>query len=147
MLYNVGDVVKIKDDLQVDEFYGNGCFVNKFMTKYLGTIQVIDEIDKFNKIFKLKGIDFSWTEEMFEGKITNRNIDEIKNPIEPCFLCETKKFMLTKNGAIDIVNGNRLEIDSNLDGLTNVEINFCPICGRKLERVVDKGLKFRNRRM
>lgn len=141
MLYNVGDVVKIKDDLQVDEFYGNGCFVNKFMTKYLGTIQVIDEIDKFNKIFKLKGIDFSWTEEMFEGKITNRNIDEIKNPIEPCFLCETKKFMLTKNGAIDIVNGNRLEIDSNLDGLTNVEINFCPICGRKLERVADKGYK------
>lgn len=141
MLYNVGDVVKIKDDLQVDEFYGNGCFVNKFMTKYLGTIQVIDEIDKFNKIFKLKGIDFSWTEEMFEGKITNGNVDEIKNPIEPCFLCETKKFMLTKNGAIDIVNGNRLEIDSNLDGLTNVEINFCPICGRKLERVVDKGYK------
>lgn len=131
MLYNVGDVVKIKDDLQVDEYYGD-CFFNKFMTKYLGTIQVIDEIDKFNKTFKLIDIDFSWSKEMFEGKI-----DEI----EPCFLCETKNFMLTKNGTIDIVNGNRLEIDSNLDGLTNVEINFCPMCGRKLERVVDKGYK------
>lgn len=117
-------------------------FFNEFMTKYLGTIQVVDEIDKTNnKIFKLKDIDFSWAEEMFEGKIVNGNIDEIKNPIEPCFLCETKKFMLTKNGTIDIVNGNRLEIDSNLDGITDVEINYCPMCGRKLERVVDKGYK------
>ena len=142
MIYCVGDVVKIRDDLEVNEYYGDHCFFNEFMTKYLGTIQVIDEIDKTNdKIFKLKDIDFSWSEEMFEGKIVNGNIDEIKNPIESCFLCETKKFMLTKNGAIDIVNGNRLEIDSNLDGLTDVEINYCPICGRKLERVVDKGYK------
>ena len=112
------------------------------MTKYLGTIQVVDEIDKTNnKIFKLKDIDFSWSEEMVEGKIANGNIDEIKNPIEPCFLCETKKFMLTKNGTIDIVNGNRLEIDSNLDGITDVEINYCPMCGRKLKRIVDKGYK------
>lgn len=142
MLYRVGDVVKIRDDLEVNEYYGDYCFFNEFMTKYLGTIQVVDEIDKTNnKIFKLKDIDFSWSEEMVEGKIANGNIDEIKNPIEPCFLCETKKFMLTKNGTIDIINGNRLEIDSNLDGLTDVEINFCPICGRKLERVVDKGYK------
>ena len=42
---------------------------------------------------------------------------------------------------IDIVNGNRLEIDSNLDGLINIEINYCPICGRKLERIVGKGYK------
>ena len=142
MIYRVGDVVKIRDDLEVNEYYGDYCFFNEFMTKYLGTIQVVDEIDKTNnKIFKLKDIDFSWSEEMVEGKIANGNIDEIKNPIEPCFLCETKKFMLTKNGTIDIINGNRLEIDSNLDGLTDVEINFCPICGRKLERVVDKGYK------
>lgn len=142
MIYRVGDVVKIRDDLEVNEYYGDYCFFNEFMTKYLGTVQVVDEIDKTNnKIFKLKDIDFSWSEEMVEGKIANGNIDEIKNPIEPCFLCETKKFMLTKNGTIDIINGNRLEIDSNLDGLTDVEINFCPICGRKLERVVDKGYK------
>ena len=140
MLYNVGDVVKIRDDLEIDEYY-NDCFFNKFMTKYLGTIQVIDEIDKFNKSFKLRDIDFSWSEEMFEGKIINGDIDKIKNPIEPCFLCETKKFMLTKNGTIDIVNGNRLEIDSNLDGVTTVEINYCPMCGRKLKRIADKGFK------
>ena len=98
MLYRVGDVVKIRDDLEVNEYYGDYCFFNEFMTKYLGTIQVVDEIDKTNnKIFKLKDIDFSWAEEMFEGKIVNGNIDEIKNPIEPCFLCETKKFMLTNN--------------------------------------------------
>lgn len=140
MLYRVGDVVKIRDNLEIDKYY-NDCFFNKFMTKYLGTIQVIDEIDKFNKFFKLRDIDFSWSEEMFEGKIVNADVDKIENPIEPCFLCETKKFMLTKNGTIDIVNGNRLEIDSNLDGLTDVEINYCPICGRKLENTIDKGYK------
>lgn len=142
MIYRVGDIVKIRDDLEIDKYY-NDCYFNKFMTKYLGTIQVVDgiEVDKTNKFYTLKDADFSWSEEMFEGKIANGNIDEIKNPIESCFLCETKKFMLTKNGTIDIVNGNRLEIDSNLDGLTDVEINYCPICGRKLERVVDKGYK------
>lgn len=136
MFYNVGDVVKIRDDLEIDKYY-NDCFLNEFMTKYLGTIQVIDEIDKFNKFFKLRDIDFFWSEEMFEGKIGD--VDKIKNPIEPCFLCETKNFMLTKNGTINIVNGNKLEIDSNLDGLTDVEINYCPICGKKLEMVIDKG--------
>lgn len=142
MLYRVGDVVKIRDDLEVNEYYGDYCFFNEFMTKYLGTIQVIDEIDKTNnKFYTLKDADFSWSEEMFEGKIANAEVDKTENPIEPCFLCETKKFMLTKNGTIDIINGNRLEIDSNLDGLTDVEINYCPICGRKLKRVVDKGYK------
>ena len=143
MLYNVGDVVKIRDDLEIDKYY-NDCYFNKFMNEYSGTIQVIDkidEIDKTNKFFKLRDIDFSWSEEMFEGKIVNADVDKIENLIEPCFFCETKKFMLTKNGTIDIVNGNRLEIDSNLDGLTDVEINYCPICGRKLERVIDKGYK------
>lgn len=138
MRYKVGDVVKIRDDLEIDKYY-NDCFLNEFMTKYLGTIQVIDEIDKFNKFFKLRDIDFFWSEEMFEGKIGD--VDKIKNLIEPCFLCETKNFMLTKNGTINIVNGNRLEIDSNLDGLTDVEINYCPICGKKLEMVTDKGYK------
>lgn len=140
MIYHVGDVVKIRDDLEIDSFYSE-CYFNKFMHKYSGTMQVIDEIDKINKFYTLKDIDFSWSEEMFEGKIANAEVDKIENPIEPCFLCETKKFMLTKNGTIDIINGNRLEIDSNLDGLTDVEINYCPICGRKLERVVDKGYK------
>lgn len=142
MIYRVGDAVKIRDDLEIDKYY-NDCYFNKFMTKYLGTIQVVDgiEVDKTNKFYTLKDADFSWSEEMFEGKIANAEIDKTENPIEPCFLCETKKFMLTKNGTIDIINGNRLEIDSNLDGLTDVEINYCPICGRKLERVVDKGYK------
>ena len=142
MIYHVGDVVKIRDDLEIDKYY-NDCYFNKFMTKYLGTIQVVDgiEVDKTNKFYTLKDADFSWSEEMFEGKIANAEIDKTENPIEPCFLCETKKFMLTKNGTIDIVNGNRLKIDSNLDGLTDVEINYCPICGRKLERIVDKGYK------
>lgn len=142
MIYRVGDAVKIRDDLEIDKYY-NDCYFNKFMTKYLGTIQVVDgiEIDKTNKFYTLKDVDFSWSEEMFEGKIANAEVDKTENPIEPCFLCETKKFMLTKNGTIDIVSGNRLEIDSNLDGLTDVEINYCPICGRKLERIVDKGYK------
>lgn len=142
MIYRVGDAVKIRDDLEIDKYY-NDCYFNKFMTKYLGTIQVVDgiEIDKTNKFYTLKDVDFSWSEEMFEGKIANAEVDKTENPIEPCFLCETKKFMLTKNGTIDIVSGNRLEIDSNLDGLTDVEINYCPICGRKLKRIVDKGYK------
>lgn len=64
--------------------------------------------------------------------------------MEKCFLCDGKNYIITDSGAdIEIINGNRLEIDyNNYDTpCINIEINFCPMCGRKLENTREKGYK------
>lgn len=60
-----------------------------------------------------------------------------------CFLCNDNNYMITKTGAtIDIVDGNRLEMDfDSHEPSINIEINYCPICGRKLESKNDKGYR------
>lgn len=62
--------------------------------------------------------------------------------MDKCFLCESNSYITTKSGAsIDILDGNRLDIDLSCshEPCINIEINFCPICGRKLENTKDKG--------
>lgn len=58
-----------------------------------------------------------------------------------CFLCEDKNYITTKSGAyIEILEGNRLDIDfSSHEPCINIEINFCPICGRTLTVEKEKG--------
>lgn len=59
-----------------------------------------------------------------------------------CFLCEGGGYMSTNtNAIIDILDGNRLDIDFSCshEPCINIEINFCPICGRSLESKKDKG--------
>ena len=62
--------------------------------------------------------------------------------MDKCFLCDSDSYMVTNAGAyIDIIDGNRLDIDFDSPHVPeiNIEINFCPICGRKLENTKDKG--------
>lgn len=62
--------------------------------------------------------------------------------MDKCFLCDSDNYMITDTGAyIDVLDGDRLEIDCNSPYVTeiNIEINFCPICGRKLESTKSKG--------
>ena len=59
-----------------------------------------------------------------------------------CFLCNDSCFITTKTGAdIEIIDGNRLDIEYNGFHVPtiNIEINFCPMCGKKLENTTDKG--------
>ena len=54
--------------------------------------------------------------------------------MEKCFLCNDS-YITTNTGAdIEIIDGNKLNIDYNGFQVPdiNIEINFCPICGRKL---------------
>lgn len=56
-----------------------------------------------------------------------------------CFLCEGNSYMCINNSNyIEILDGNRLDVEIESSTI-NVEINYCPICGKKLEPKKDKG--------
>lgn len=64
--------------------------------------------------------------------------------MKQCFLCNNDNYIVTNTGAyIEIIDGNRLDIDCNSPEVPNIniEINFYPICGRKLENTKDKGYR------
>lgn len=66
--------------------------------------------------------------------------------MDKCFLCESDGYMIANTGAyIDVIDGNRLDIDFDSPHVPeiDIEINFCPICGRKLESTTDKGYTIR----
>ena len=69
MKYKIGDRVKIREDLIVNEYYGKIDFI-KDMKKYLGEESVICAIDYKNGRefgYLLKDCDlYTWTDEMLE---------------------------------------------------------------------------------
>lgn len=59
-----------------------------------------------------------------------------------CFLCSSNvEFMTTPSGAYIDIEGNRLtiEIKNHHEQDIDIEINFCPICGKELQSQNDKG--------
>lgn len=65
-----------------------------------------------------------------------------------CFLCEGEGYITTKSGAcIEILDGNRLDIDFSCshEPCINIEINFCPICGKGLEIQKEKGYEIKHK--
>ena len=67
MKYKVGDKVRVRNDLVVNEKYGNDTFIVG-MESYSGKTLTVSEITPKNK-YKLKEVVcyFNWTDEMFEG--------------------------------------------------------------------------------
>ena len=79
--YKVGDVVKVKDNLEINKYYDDVRF-GEAMVKYLGKKVTIAEIFD-NKYYCIKEDNdcFYWTEDMFEDKI--EKIEEISNTYFP----------------------------------------------------------------
>lgn len=67
MKYNIGDRVKIKEDLEYDEIYG-GVYVTDIMLKYRGEVAEIAEVNSnFNDRYILKDCGHWWfNEDMLE---------------------------------------------------------------------------------
>lgn len=66
MEYKIGDIVRIRDDLQIGEIYGE-CYVVEYMLKFRGTLDIIADIDK-NGDYHLSNKDnnYTWNKEMLE---------------------------------------------------------------------------------
>lgn len=76
MKYNVGDKVRIREDLITGEKYNDLTFVPD-MVQYMGKVATITRI-KFEDVYgiDLDGKTWSWSDEMFEDvKDTPKNVD------------------------------------------------------------------------
>lgn len=83
MKYKIGDVVKVRDDLQGGEKYGE-CDIIGAMLKFRGTIDTIEYIDEDGD-FELASEDnpFTWHKDMLEpvaieDDLKSTNVDKIK---------------------------------------------------------------------
>jgi hypothetical protein len=76
MKYKVGDKVRIRKDLIIDEVYNDLTFVLD-MVQYMGKVATITRI-KFDDVYGINLDDdkWSWSDEMFEDiKDTPKNVD------------------------------------------------------------------------
>lgn len=70
MEYKIGDVVRIKDNLQVGEKYG-GCNVIDDMLKYRGMVDIIEYIDKEGDYHLANDNNpYVWNKDMLEPALT-----------------------------------------------------------------------------
>lgn len=79
--YKVGDKVKIRSDLKVDKFYKmNGVFTQQGfvhgMKTELGKTREIASADNYG--YTLKGVNYYWTDEMFEEKVEEKFLAKFK---------------------------------------------------------------------
>ena len=76
MRYEIGDMIRVKDDLVTNTGYGTErCYFIEEMEKYLGRQARIIDIDEVeNRVYYLLDIDdrsFHWVKEMFEEESVN----------------------------------------------------------------------------
>jgi hypothetical protein len=76
MKYKVGDKVRVRDDLVIDKFYGNGYRFIAEMARYKGQIVTISRV--CHDFYKVKDDIYylSWVDEMFEEKETKYKVGD-----------------------------------------------------------------------
>lgn len=70
--YNVGDIVKVKEDLKMNEIYGE-YYVASDMLKFSGRKVTIKSVEYDS--YRILESGFYWTDEMFEETIKTEEID------------------------------------------------------------------------
>lgn len=74
MKYKVRDKVRIREDLEVGERYGDSDFI-KSMEQFKGDLVTIEQVNESSYDIEEDAIGFFWSDEMIECKVYN-NIDE-----------------------------------------------------------------------
>ena len=69
MKYKVGDKVRVREDLIVDQWYGEDTFASG-MVSFKGKIVTISNIESGFYILKEDSSRWSWTDEMFSGRVS-----------------------------------------------------------------------------
>lgn len=75
MKYKVGDRVKVRNDLVVNETYGDGCRFRSDMARYKGQVVTISRVFDVDGFYKIKddSSNWSWVDEMFVDTVENKN--------------------------------------------------------------------------
>lgn len=115
MKYKVGDKVRIRKDLIVDEIYGNESFVTG-MKGMCGKVVTIDSVNEGVELYRIKECGYNWTEEMFEE---NGDKLSLKGKIVEVAAGYTYYMISETKG---------LREGSHATGITwSIETAFCPI--------------------
>ena len=109
MIYNVGDRVKIKEDLEYDEIYG-GVYVTDTMLTHCGEVLEIVEVNRLNDSYMLKGCGHWWFNENMLEPINDSDDYISKGRDDSVFETETKeKTSLEK--ALELLNMTEEEMN------------------------------------
>ena len=110
MKYNVGDRVRIKEDLEYDEIYG-GVYVTDTMLKYRGEVAEIAEVNSnFNDRYILKDCGIYWFHKDMLEPINDSDDYISKGRDDSIFETETKaKTSLEK--ALELLNMTEEEMN------------------------------------
>nr|DAL23994.1 MAG TPA_asm: mindbomb E3 ubiquitin protein ligase ubiquitin ligase [Caudoviricetes sp.] len=79
MKYKIGDLVKVRDDLQEDKMYG-GCSSINDMLKFRGTLDIIENIDEDGNYHLANNNNpYVWSEDMLEPVVIKDDLKESTN--------------------------------------------------------------------
>ena len=117
MKFKVGDKVRIKPDLKIDEGNGNWTATGA-MLQFRGEAAVIREVESFGCYsLDIDDDEFGWVDEMLIPFV------ELQCPAD----CNADNFV--------VISGSAVSITNNLSyfKINNEKFEFCPACGTKLK--------------
>jgi ribosomal protein S17 len=113
MKYKIGDKVRVREDLEIGDYYGAQTFEYP-MNKFIGTLVTISEVRKDEYLIEEDGT-YGWTDEMFEGKVReSKKETEEKSPLQ-----KIKEEILFKKNVIDEFFGIDTALSSRVSGRLN----------------------------
>ena len=111
MKYNIGDRVKIKEDLEYDEIYG-GVYVTDTMLKYRGEVAEIAEVNSnFNDRYILKDCGIYWFHEDMLEPINDSDDYISKGRDDSIFETEKTKEKTSLEKALELLNMTEEEMN------------------------------------
>lgn len=116
MKFKVGDLVRVKTDLEIDKEYGNDVFISP-MAKYRGNTYKVEKLEY--GCYTLSDIPWHWTDEMLEpvAICLRERVVHIPTSYEKLFL--TDKFSILP----DVAGALVAKIQSILDNSNKLIIN------------------------
>lgn len=134
MKYNVGDRVKIKEDLEYDEIYG-GVYVTDTMLKYRGEVAEIVEVNSnFNDRYILKDCGIYWFHKDMLEPINDSDDYISKGRDDSIFETEKTREKTSLEKALELLNMTEEEMNKKYDKkditelgveITNKFNNYC----------------------
>lgn len=85
MKYKVGDKVRVREDLNIDDKYGLLCAIGEMIKKKTVTIAYV-----YDGYYKVVEDDYAWTDEMLEGLVEDELTAEEAIKIFGKICCETR---------------------------------------------------------
>lgn len=111
MIFNVGDRVKIKEDLEYDEIYG-GVYVTDTMLKYRGEVAEIAEVNSnFNDRYILKDCGIYWFHKDMLEPINDSDDYISKGRDDSIFETEKTKEKTSLEKALELLNMTEEEMN------------------------------------